>query len=610
MLMKKIFTLLCAAMMTVGTINAKLVMTESFDRTVGNLNIGLNTSMGSNTTDWWSYSGSSSYIKVDEGSLSYSGYKNPGVGNMAHLWSSGADDFRAFAEVTSGKLYLAAIINVDVLKQGTISDYFLCFGDGTASNMYGRLYSKSVKEGDSFVGFKLGVAKNSETNTYVRFTSNTYAPKTNYLVVVEYEFVDGDKNDVVKLYVNPTKSTTKATLECVQDTTNTGGSAAGANVKADAAKIKSVNLRQGTNTPKDVYVDEIKVATAWADLFEDDVVTPPAESPAISAESTLDFGTISVNEGAEKTLMVSGANLKGAISVASSSALLVPAVSSIAKADAEAEGGYALKLTLTPTEAGDGSATITLSSEDATAKVVTVSWTAQAPAASALTIAEAKLLADEAEVTLNDVVVTRVFQDGMYFSVQDATGALNIADYYGVATTWKVGDKISGIYGIKLPASEEKDGFCTIFPMAGSVAASGVALTPFEVSLANFSQYGPAYIKVSGVSFPADAETFAAGGITISQDAASANLQIPAGCDIIGEAVPASADILGVVCHPYMTDNIIIEKSADVYNRVAKSATGIINTDANAKAVKVLRNGQLYLIYEGKMYDVRGTIVK
>ena len=270
--MKKIFTVLCAAMIGWCTANAKVVMTESFDRPVDTLNMGLNTMMGSNTTDWWTYSGGTGatpkFIQVEEGSLSYAGYMTEGVGNKAHLWSTDADDLRQFAPITGGKVYLAAIINVKELRQGVTSDYFLCLGDASASNMYARLYSKSVKEDDTFTGFRLGVSKYSETNTYLRFTEETYLPETNYLVVLEYEFVDGEKNDTARLYVNPTKATTEPTLVCVQDTVNGGGSAAGANAKADASKIASVNLRQGSNTPRQVYIDEIKVATSWEELFE------------------------------------------------------------------------------------------------------------------------------------------------------------------------------------------------------------------------------------------------------------------------------------------------------------------------------------------------------
>ena len=116
--MKKIYMILCAVLMMVGTLQAKVIMTESFEREVGTLNMGTNTQMGSNTSDWWSYSGSSNYIKVEEGTLSYPGYMSTGKGNKSFLWSTGADDFRQFSQqVTSGKLYASAIINVNALKQ-------------------------------------------------------------------------------------------------------------------------------------------------------------------------------------------------------------------------------------------------------------------------------------------------------------------------------------------------------------------------------------------------------------------------------------------------------------------------------------------------------------
>ena len=574
--MKKILGLVLAAMMMAANVGATVIMTESFERTAGTLNMGANTKMGSNTDDWWTYSGGTGstpkFIQVEEGTLSYPGYVTEGKGNKAYIWSTDADDFRKFTkEYTSGKVYMAAIINVTELRQGTTPDYFLCLGDGGTSNMYARLYARSVKDAnDQFVGFRLGVAKYTETNTTaVRFTNDViYEMNKNYLVVVEYEFIDGDKNDEVRLYVNPTKTTTKPTLVCLQDSTNAGGTQIGAKAKNDASKIACVNLRQGTNTPRQMFVDEIKIATAWDDLFEEGGDTPPAPTPTINAASSLDFGDVNLNEAAEKTLAISGSDLKGAISVASSSAVLVPAVSSISKAEAEA--GYTLSLTLTATEAGSGSANITLSSEGADSKVVSVAWNALAPAAQTLTIAEVKQQAEEAPVALNDVVIIRVWQSGAYLSVQDETGALNLADYYGVAATWKVGDKISGLSGIKLPDTESAEGFCTVFPTAGNVASSGNEIVPFDVTLADFTQYGPALVKVTGVTFPEEAETFAAGSISISQSGTSANLQIPAGCNIIGEEVPASADVKGIVCHPAFTDNIIISESPDVYNRVPK----------------------------------------
>jgi hypothetical protein len=43
-----------------------------------------------------------------------------------------------------------------------------------------------------------------------------------------------------------------------------------------------------------------------------------------------------------------------------------------------------------------------------------------------------------------------------------------------------------------------------------------------------------------------------------------------------------------------------------------KTPTGFetVQQEANGKAVKFIKNGQLYIMYEGKMYDVRGSRVK
>ncbi len=276
--MKKIFVLVFVALMAV-TIEAKVILTESFNRTAGTLCMGPDTNMGTNTDDWWSYSGSSNYIQVAAGSLSFPGYASVGKGNKAYLGTSGADDLRQFKnEYTSGKVYLAAIVNVEAVKASATADYCLTLGDASASGMYARLYTRSEKEGDEWIGFRFGVAKHNESAGYVGLTEEIYSPNTNYLVVLEYEFVNGDRNDTARLYVNPTKENSVPTLVCVQSVQSGSGAEQGANAKNDAAKIASVNLRQGANTPK-IYIDEITVATTWEELFSDEGGETPGEDP-------------------------------------------------------------------------------------------------------------------------------------------------------------------------------------------------------------------------------------------------------------------------------------------------------------------------------------------
>ncbi len=69
-----------------------------------------------------------------------------------------------------------------------------------------------------------------------------------------------------------------------------------------------------------------------------------------------------------------------------------------------------------------------------------------------------------------------------------------------------------------------------------------------------------------------------------------------------------AASVTGICLH-YMTGWFIIPTSeAGV---VAKQTTGVedVQTDS-VQCTKVLREGQLYLMYKGRMYDVRGQIVK
>lgn len=565
--MKKIFTLLCAAMMVAG-VEAKLIFHESFDREVGTLSVGDYRDIAANTTDWWYTTSNTTYIQVVQNNLIYAGYQSTAAGKAIELTGSNCNrDVRAFNPITGGSAYFSVLINVGSVKQSTAKDYIFCLldnGQYMSNSCFGQV--KVTSNADK-TKFKLGISKSGES--YYRWAGEELDPNKTYLIVVRYDFIEGDYNDVASLWINPTKnSESKPTLVCVGDSLNAQGTSnLGSTSRADATSLNMMYIRPNTSQPLNMIVDEVKVATSWSDLFEEGG-GQQEDDPVINAASSVEFGNVTVNEAAEKKLTVRGSNLKGAVSVVSSSEALVPAVSSIGKAAAEA--GYELTLTLTATDEGEGSATITLSSEGAESKEVSVSWNAVAAPAETLTIAEAKLLEEKAEVALNDVVVVRRFQDGLAFSVQDETGALNIADYFGLGARWEEGDKISGLTGVILPIAEGLDGFCTIYPQTGTVIDNEVAIEPFAVSLSEFTQYGPALIKVEGVTFPEEPEQFAAGTITISQNAASANMQIEAGCDIIGEDVPARADVTGVVCHPYFTDNILIRSSADVSNRVPK----------------------------------------
>ncbi len=105
---------------------------------------------------------------------------------------------------------------------------------------------------------------------------------------------------------------------------------------------------------------------------------PVVVTPSLSVTpADYDWSNVTVGSSATATLSLQGANLNGKVSITSDNPALVPAVTSIAKADVEA--GYTLTLTLTPEATGEGSATVTVKTDGVADQTVTYTWTAQAP---------------------------------------------------------------------------------------------------------------------------------------------------------------------------------------------------------------------------------------
>lgn len=619
--MKKILTFVCAAMVSLcTTVNAKVVMTESFDREAGQLSLGANTSMSTNTSDWWSYSGTSNYIQVAEGSMSYAGYKTTGVGNKASMVSgTAADDFRKFASaVTSGKVYLAAIINVDDLRQSTSGDYFLSLGNGGigGTDVYARLSTKSVSDGTNYYGFQLGLNKVNESTTFMRYTSQVYSPKTDYLVVVEYEFVDGEKNDEVRLYVNPTKATTKPTLVCVQDTTNAAGtSSLGANTKADASQIAAVYLRQGSNTPRKLYVDEIKVTTSWNELFEEGGSGggETSEGVIVSDDKIMlgaDGYTYS-HKTYSKTLTVLAENLTQDITITHVNNAVALSVNKLGK-----DGGeYTLTLDK-PQNEGYGYDTITFTSGSVSEKTC-ISWYNTLSYSTLASLKAAYANDDEygSYCYSGEAVVTRRYEMpgypdnyGVYY-IQDATGAIELTNEWEQASELEVGDKITELVGY---AGEENSAGIKplIIAMDPELVGMDCTVDPVSVSLAELQSNANAYlvrlVKLEGVTLDQKGEVFKAGSkVGLTQGGKSANLQpINDAADYIGLAIPEQADIIGFSVNNAGTVIVPRDKN-DIITK--GGGTGVANTKAKAGTRKMIRNGQLVIIRGDKEINVLGT---
>ena len=338
--MKKIFTILCAAVIAASAVNAEVLLTEHFAQATETLATNENVFAEEiAATGWTNINGSGQIYMNTTKDLTYAGYKSATdkTGSVEYKATFGKKAARAFKAVNSGSVFMSAIINVTgAAGSATARDYIsaLCTKTSAfsnANNPYLRIEDQAEGE-----GYKLGIAKQAESAAFISYTGEMTFGK-NYLVVAEYRWVDGEKNDSVFLYINPTKDgKAETTLVCKQSATNATGGEVGSGTKADADQLTSVMLYASASTKQSMFIDELKVATAWADLFEAGDA-PVVETPTISTESSVAFGEVTTGVEAVKSVTVQGSYLTDAISVASSDEQVAVSVTSISKEEAEAE---------------------------------------------------------------------------------------------------------------------------------------------------------------------------------------------------------------------------------------------------------------------------------
>ena len=86
-------------------------------------------------------------------------------------------------------------------------------------------------------------------------------------------------------------------------------------------------------------------------------------TPTLRAESAAyDWSKVYINDTYATTVTVTAEDLTGDVTVSSNNSVLIPSVTTIAKAEAN---GYELTVTLKPTSKGSDSATLTFSTEGA-----------------------------------------------------------------------------------------------------------------------------------------------------------------------------------------------------------------------------------------------------
>ena len=252
--------------------NGQALLVENFDYTAG----ALLTASG-----WTNHSGTSEFIDVAVPGLTFTGYPLSNIGGMAQLDNNGEDVHRKFTVQSTGKVYAAFMVQIN----GSAEGYIIHFGgDPIALAFRPKLFLVGTAS-----PFNFGLSVGSNTATPVAGGSYIYG-KT-YLLVLKYEIVEGEKNDVVSLYIMD------AAVSATEPATPTIGPLTD-NSQTDITPGPFA-LRQFSTSQK-ILVDGIRVATSWADA-----VTAPLGGDTFAPVFAAGFPKLSAVNAAGATLEVS-----------------------------------------------------------------------------------------------------------------------------------------------------------------------------------------------------------------------------------------------------------------------------------------------------------------
>ncbi len=511
-------------------------------------------------------------IKVTAKSLEYEGYSTT-TGNCVTLSNTknGQDLFCKVPtgkEVKTGSFYASFLLNVSEAPT-TKQAYFICFitqtkagiSDKTSSSEFAKLFACG-DEADN-TKYQLGITRATAVKNVVKAdTKLSYG--TTYLVVLKYTFVDGDNpNDTVELFINPTVGSTEPAASAKYNIET--GSDASTNYG-----LLGVELRQGQTTSKNAPVckiDELHIATSWAGLFDaastggGDTAKPTIASALGTTSTGLD--PMISGTSVSTQIYITATDLKSDVTITCGEGITCP-VASISKDEAGLDGAYKVDFTVTPTleTSGAWSSTVTFSSEGAESLVFTISCDNVLVPTQVTSAAQYRNLytpedysyykfAGKVTVTAIEAVADSYTP---YYKVyaQDATGGICLSTEYMFfdPSSLAVGDKITdflymygegsiGLMGMLMQTSET----APVFTKAGTGT-----VTPLEINPADFTaaDYQYRLVKLAGVSF-SETGNFEAKTYTVTTpDGATAQVHPFAGSDLIGTAIPAKADVVGI----------------------------------------------------------------
>lgn len=522
-------------------------------------------------------------IQVAPGSLTYDGYMAQAVGNKASLSTASLaqDLWKPFGDevkVSDGVLYASFLLNVsDVNASNTF--FFNLFAQTSAGMADGKSSTEVAKvwltPGADEQHYKLGISRNGNASKAVHSEDEFETGKT-YLVVVGYEFVEGNTNDKCYLWVNPDTGLTAAPAPLLSNDQTQESTSSEASVKYGG--LMGVELRQGGSgsaKAPELALDALRASTDWASLFAGQDPGPVVTDPEIilSAPSAR-MAPAYAGTPLTATLFVGGKNLTGPVSVTCPDGVTC-SKSTIPADEAMAEEPVELVFSLTaPQTAGEYTYTVTLESDGAEA----ASFAIMGEVVQTVDVPNASRFVQEFENGAYDGVTFRYTGKAVVTAIDSKTGDYGDLEYYIYAQDMTGGLMLNtawmGVEEIALKAGDEITG--TPFMIEGflgapqmmalpldaegafaSVTATGKTKTPAEVKIADVTaatgmEYIYRLLTLQGVRFVNPEGTFTPGVLyDVTDGEHTAKLKVAAGSDLAGQPIPAGTfSVTGVGVNP------------------------------------------------------------
>jgi hypothetical protein len=258
--MKKKFVFISLCILAALTVSSQRLLTEDFNYSIGQLTIVSDSS-------WLHFSGTTKPIQVIAGNLTYPGYitspsPTSGLVFLDSAKSNAEDVNRAFGAVDSGSVYCTFLLNVldsgnlfaDSSNKGEAFIGFLPLSSNAAEAVGVTIKRKQGGGGGSF---KLGVFSRIDTlPKTVAWYDSGYAINSTLLVTIAYQFVAGDGNNIVMLWVNPP-------IDSIQPSPN--AQVIDLDSATNPRKFGRLGLAQRSQRSPKCEIDAIKVSTTWND---------------------------------------------------------------------------------------------------------------------------------------------------------------------------------------------------------------------------------------------------------------------------------------------------------------------------------------------------------